>query len=422
MDKPSVWGAPQQEKKFFGKFIRFYLILLAIFIAFIIGLVSGRQTFKVVSDSVDISGQIYNKNAKPEFLSKDINFNLFWDVWEIIESNYVKQPVDESQLFYGAIAGSVASLGDPHSVFFDPETTEKFTEELSGSFEGIGAEIAIKNDRITVVSPLPDSPAEKVGLKTGDKIYAIDGQDTTGMSLDYAVSKIRGPKGTEVVLTIARDGFEEIKEYKIVREKIQIQSVKWQMLDNNIVHLELRYFNEDTEAEFNKAILAILAKDPRGIIFDLRNNPGGFLDTAISVAGEWIEDGVVVYERSKDGKLQAHTTKGSARLKDFPTVILINEGSASGSEIVAGALKDLELAILVGEKTFGKGSVQTLFPLDDGSAIKLTIAEWLTPNQNTIDGDGVEPDIEIKLTEEDFSNDKDPQLDKAKEIIINQVK
>ena len=170
MDTPSIWGTPKKEKKFFGQFVKFYLVLFLIFIAFILGLISGRQTYKVVSDSVDDSGQIYNKKATPEFLAKDINFNLFWDAWNIIESNYVKQPVSESQLFYGAIAGSVASLGDQHSVFFDPETTTKFTEELEGSFDGIGAEIALKNEKITVVAALPDTPAEKAGLKNNDKI------------------------------------------------------------------------------------------------------------------------------------------------------------------------------------------------------------------------------------------------------------
>ncbi len=404
--------------------MKFYVILLLIFIAFLLGLVSGRQSYKIINDASEVidSGQVYNKKVEPKFLSNDVNFKMFWDAWKLIEDNYVQQPVSETKLYYGAIAGSVAALGDPHSIFFDPETNKKFNDELGGSFEGIGAEVAIKKEQLTIVAPLPDSPAEKGGLKSGDKIYAIDGEDTAGMSLDYAVSRIRGPRGSEVALTVASNGMDQVKEYKITRQKIQIQSVKWQMLDNNIVHLELRYFNEDTDADFNKAIMAIVAKNPKGIIFDLRNNPGGLLNTAIDVASEWVDDKIVVFEKYSDGRLQEHKSTVTPRLKDFPTVVLINQGSASGSEIVAGALKDYKIATLVGEKSFGKGSVQSLYPLDDGSAIKLTIAQWLTPNENTIDGEGIKPDVEVELTEDDFGNDKDPQLDKAVEILQTLIK
>lgn len=424
MDRPSLWGQPKEEKKFFGSFMKFYIVLLLIFVAFVVGLLSGRQSYKVVTDSTvtEPDGKVYNKKVEPEFLAKDVNFRLFWDAWKIIEDNYVKQPVSESKLFYGAIAGSVAALGDPHTIFFDPETNEKFNQELGGSFEGIGAEVAIKKEQLVIVAPLPDSPAEKSGLKSGDKIYAIDGADTAGMSLDYAVSLIRGPRGSEVILSVARDGLDEIKEYKITRQKIQIQSVKWKMLDNNIAYLELRAFNEDTAADFNKSVMAIVAKNPKGIVFDLRNNPGGLLDTAIGVVSEWIDGKTVVFEKYSDGRLEEHKAVNTPRFKDFPTVVLINGGSASGSEIVAGALKDYKIATLVGEKSFGKGSVQSLFPLDDGSAIKLTIAQWLTPNENMIDGEGINPDVEIKLTDEDFSNDKDPQLDKAVEILQARIK
>ncbi|MCX6740445.1 MAG: S41 family peptidase [Candidatus Parcubacteria bacterium] len=420
MERPSLLDVPKSEKKFFRRFVKFYAVLLLIFLSFILGLIAGRQTYKVVSDSVDGEkmGVVFNKKAKPDFLSNKVNFNLFWDAWEIIENNYVKQPVNETELFYGAMAGSVAALGDPHSVFFDPDTSKEFTEELKGNFEGIGAEIAVKNDKITIVAPLPDSPAEKAGLLSGDTILAIDGADTSGMSLDFAVSKIRGPKGTEVNLLIGRNGINDPKEYKIIRSKIKIESVKWKMLDNNIAYLELRYFNEDTDAAFKKAVMEIVQKNPQGIILDLRNNPGGFLDTAINVTSEWVENGVVVYEKASDGSLKENKSTGQARLKDFPTVVLINGGSASGSEIVAGALKDYKLATLIGEKSFGKGSVQTIFPLDDGSSIKLTIALWLTPHENLIDGEGILPDIEVKLTPDDFNKDKDPQMDKALEILL----
>ncbi len=418
MNQLRLFKTKDRGNPLFRMLIKYYFVILLIFVAFIFGLIvgkNGNQDKAIIAE--EESGQVYNKKEKPEFLVKDVDFNLFWDVWEIIGDNYVKQPISQTELLYGAIAGSVASLGDPHSVFFDPQTTSEFTQELKGSFEGIGAEIAIKKERLTVVAPLPETPAEKAGLKTGDRILGINGEDTTGMSLDYAISKIRGPKGTEVILTIGRDGLEKVEEIKIIRDTIKIQSVKWEMLNDNIVHLKLRYFNEDTGDDFNKAVLDIAAKNPKGVILDLRNNPGGFLDTAVAVSGEWVEDGVVVYEKLSNGLLKEHKAAGNARLKDFPTVILINEGSASGSEIVSGALKDHKLATLIGEKTFGKGSVQSLFSLEDGSSVKLTIAEWLTPNQNAIDGEGIEPDIKVELTEDDFNQDNDPQLDKAIEIL-----
>ena len=421
MNQLKLFKTKDRGNPFFRKFIKYYFVLLLIFVAFIFGLIVGKSGNNNKNTQSDFKvGEVFNKKAKPEFLSKDVDFNLFWEVWSLIEKNYVRQPVNESELLYGAVAGSVAALGDPHSVFFDPKTTQDFTDELKGSFEGIGAEIAIKNEILTVVAPLPDSPAEKAGLKAGDKIFAINGEDTTSMSLDYAVNKIRGPKGTEVVLTIAHDGISETKEIKITRDTIKIQSVRWEMLPNNIVHLNLRYFNEDTQDDFNKAVLEIVGKNPKGIILDLRNNPGGFLDTAITVASEWVGEGIIVYEKSSDGKLNEHKAKGLARFKDFSTVVLINQGSASGSEIVAGALKDHKLATLVGEKSFGKGSVQSLFPLEDGSSVKITVAEWLTPNQNAIDGEGIEPDVKVELSDKDFSDNKDPQLDKAIEILSSQ--
>ncbi|MDD5341279.1 MAG: S41 family peptidase [Patescibacteria group bacterium] len=412
-----IWDK-MRENIFFKKFINYYLVILLILFVFLGGIFLGRQS-GVSTNQNFVSGSVTNQNMRSGFLSKNANFDLFWQTWDIIKKNYVHQPVSETELLYGAMAGSVASLGDPHSVFFDPETTQKFTNELKGNFDGIGAEVAIKNNVITIIASLPGSPAEKAGLKSGDKILAIDGEDTTAMSLDYAVNKIRGQRGTDVVLTINREGWDKPKEIKLTRQTIKIQSVTWKMLDNDIAQIDLRYFNEDTSAEFSKIVNQIIAKNPKGIVLDLRNNPGGFLDTAVDVTSEWVDKGVVVYEKSADGKLKANDANGKALFKDFPTVVLINGGSASGSEIVAGALKDYKLATLVGEKTFGKGSVQTLFPLDDGSSIKLTIALWLTPNENTIDGQGIEPDIQIKLTDQDFNENKDPQLDKAVQILTS---
>lgn len=432
MSQPLLFNVKEKKGKFLGRFAKYYIFLFLLLVVFIFGYAVGRTSDNKngggnggilgLTEAGDdgggtVAGDVLNQKERPDFLSKNVDFDLFWDVWDTIKGNYVDQPVAETDLLYGAMAGSVAGLGDPHSVFFDPETNSKFMEEMKGNFEGIGAEIAIKKDQLVIVAPLADSPAAKADLKSGDKILAIDGKDTAGMNLDYAVSIIRGAKGTEVVLTISRDGWEDSKEVKVVRDTIKIDSVQWRMLDNNIALLEVKYLNEDTSADFNDTVMEIVNKNPSGVILDLRNDPGGYLDTAIDIASEWVEDGVIVSEKGKGGDVITHKANGRARLKDFKTVVLINKGSASGSEIIAGALQDYKLATLVGETSFGKGSVQTMFPLDDGSAIKLTIARWYTPNENLIDGEGIDPDISIELSDEDFSNDKDPQLDKAIELL-----
>ncbi len=381
-------------------------------------------------------GEVVNISKEtPDFLSRDVDFNQFWQVWKHVKENYVDSDIPDTKLFYGALAGIVASLGDPYSVFLDPEVAKKFQEEISGSFEGIGAEIGIKDGRLTIVSPLPQTPAEKAGLMPGDRILAIDDYDTTGIAIDLAVSKIRGPKGTEVILTILSEGQSEPKEISITRDKIQIDSVIFEKKDyngksedeegfvvkeGNIAYIQLRYFNENTLVEWNKIVQNIIKAGPKGIILDLRNNPGGFLATAIEIAGEWANGRPVVLEKLRNGESVSHKATRQARFEEIPTVVLVNGGSASGAEIVAGALQDYGLATLVGQKTFGKGSVQDLKKLKDGSSVKLTIAEWFTPLGRNINKEGIEPDVEVERTREDFDKDIDPQLDKAIEILKNQ--
>ena len=374
-------------------------------------------------------GAILNKESLPEYLSQDVNFKEFWQVWDYVKENYVDSKVAETQLFYGALEGLVGSLRDPYSVFFNPEITQKFEQELAGNFEGIGAEIGIRQGHLTIIAPLAGPPADRAGLRAGDFILTIDGEDTSGIALDYAVSKIRGPKGSTVVLNIFSNGDEEERDVAIIRDTIEIDSVKIsqrngttdngqpQLLAGDIAYVELLYFNENTLADWNKTVQQVLALAPKGIILDLRNNPGGFLDTAIEVAGEWVDGQTVVMERLRSGDKIEHKARRQARFADIPTVVLINRGSASGSEIVAGALQDYDAATLVGETTFGKGSVQDLREFSDGSAVKLTIAEWLTPNGRNINQEGIKPDVEVELTREDFEADLDPPLDKAIEIL-----
>lgn len=369
---------------------------------------------------VNYAGKVLGKYdaAKEGRLKEDIDFDLFWNVWDTLKKEYVDQnKLNEKEMFYGAIKGMVASVGDPYTVFMDPKLADRFASDLAGTFDGIGAEIAIKNDILIIVAPLAGSPAEKSGLKAGDKIYAIYGTSTAGISVEEAVSKIRGPKGTSVTLTIFREGWEKPKDIIVVRDKIVVKSIKTEMRQDGIFVINIANFNDDTAGLFNKAVNEAIKNNPKGIILDLRNNPGGYLETAIDVASAWVEDGIVVTEKFSDDNKNEFLARGRARLKDFKTVVLVNQGSASASEIVAGALKDTGRATLVGMKTYGKGSVQTLDEFSDGSTIKITVAKWFTPNGYNINEQGINPDVEVDLKQEDYDQNKDPQLDKAVEIL-----
>ncbi|MDP3900144.1 MAG: S41 family peptidase [bacterium] len=384
---------------------------------------------KLIDHDTVFLGTVLNKykNTRKENLSNDVDFELFWDVWDLIKSQYVDSAdLSEKEMFYGALRGLVASTDDPYSVFMNPVVSKEFQDDLNGTFEGIGAEIGIKGGVLTIVAPLTDMPAAKAGLRAGDKILSINGETTNGMMLDLAVSKIRGEEGTEVTLNIWRESFEEPRDFNITRGKIIVKSVRWEFrpsrpdeAEDDIAYIEISNFNHDTADLFDRAIKELIAKNSKGLILDLRNNPGGFLDTAIEMASEWVEGEIVVIEKFSEDNQREYLARGRARLKDLPTVVLVNEGSASASEIVAGALKDHGKATIIGQKTFGKGSVQELTELNDGSSLKITVAKWLTPNGISINDEGVSVDIEVDLIREDYEQDKDPQLDKAMEVLNN---
>ncbi len=364
------------------------------------------------------SGGIEIANAGLDRSGGSVDFEQFWDLWNIIKERYVKQPVDEKQMYYGALAGMVASLRDPHSMFFEPKASEEFTQQLSGKFEGIGAEIGVKKEELVIVAPLSGSPAEKAGLKAGDRIVAIDDVDAYGLTLDEAVGRIRGDKGTKVKLMILRDADTVPREFTIMRDTISIESVKLSYATSprgkRLAVITVSNFNSDTYDRFLDAVTALRARGVDGIVLDLRNNPGGYLDVSVQMLGEWVPGEVVVSERFSDGTKDSHKASGRGRLKDLPTLILVNGGSASASEITAGALQDLNKATLIGTQTFGKGSVQDLIDLSDGSSVKLTIAEWLTPKGNNINVNGIAPNYVVDRSEEDYDNERDPQLDAAK--------
>ncbi len=361
---------------------------------------------------------LVNQHEKPDYLEKSVDFGLYWEVMELVKEKYIDAAdVLDTELFYGSLAGLVASVGDPYTVFLTPTVTEDFTEELSGNFQGIGAEIGLKKNILNIIAPLPDTPAERAGLRARDKILSIDGVTTAGMSLDEAVHRIRGEGGTEVILNVFSLDAEEARDVPIIRDVINIVSVSWDQKDNNTAYIRLSYFNQDTEQQFREIAREILATDPERIILDVRNNPGGFLDVSIGIASYWVDDGIVVQERFSDDSINNYNSRNKPLFAGIPTVVLVNEGSASASEIVAGALRDHDQAILIGKTTFGKGSVQDLTELDDGSSVKITIAKWLTPDGITIDKEGLIPDMEVELTKEDYDEDRDPQLDAAIEYL-----
>lgn len=391
-----------------------FLWIIAVCLAFFVGWQYGHSGYELKADSVK-SFVERNREQAP----REVNWDLLWDAISVINEKYVNRPADLQKVLYGAVAGAVNSLDDPYSVFLAPKQAEDFKNELSGTLEGIGAEIAIKNGRLVVVAPLDDSPAIKAGLRPGDFIFKVDEHETTELSLEQAVNKIRGPAGTKVILTVFHKGQTKPTEVSITRAKIEVKSVGAEIKKvgaRKIGYIKLRRFGEDTSGTLDKIISDFLVQDIDGLIFDVRNNPGGFLETAVKVSSNWVKEGKpVVIQKFGDGTEDVYRAAGQSRLNGIPTIVLINGGSASASEILAGALRDYGLAKLVGEKSFGKGSVQELISLKDKAQLKLTIAKWLTPKGHDLNKEGLEPDIKVELKEEDFRDDQDLQLDRALE-------
>lgn len=326
------------------------------------------------------------------------NLKTFNEILDIIENNYVEE-IEPKKVMEGAIQGMISSL-DPHSVYLSPEMYRELQVDTKGVFGGLGIEITIKNDVLTVVSPIEDTPAFIAGIKADDQIVAIEGKSTRGMNIMEAVQKLRGPRGSEVTISIMREGLAKPKDYAIIRDIIKVRSVRYERMDGDIGYLRISSFNENTLDEVVKALKEmILKKDPlKGLVVDLRNNPGGLLDQAVRVSDVFLKDGKIV---STKGRIPS--TEKSYEAQDdgdelpCPMVVLINRGSASASEIVAGALRDNGRALLVGAQTFGKGSVQAVIPLNDGSALKLTTAKYYTPNGTSIQATGIMPDILVEL-------------------------
>jgi len=353
---------------------------------------------------------------QPAVIPQGADISLLWNVWETLENKYSGE-LDYQEMIYGAARGLVKSLGDPYTTYFDPDESEIFMSDISGSFEGVGMEIGIRDGFLTVVTPLEGTPAFKAGLIPGDKVIKIDDDFTTDITIEEAVRQIRGERGTSVILTIIREGWTETKEFEVIRDIIMIPNIKFEILDNNIAYIKIYQFSQTTNSDFANIVDETLKKTDK-IILDLRSNPGGLLNQARLIAGWFIQKGDIVAIEDFGDKEELYKAIGDETFIDYPIVVLVNQGTASGSEILAAALRDNRDQVqLVGETTFGKGSVQEPVNLRGGSLLKVTIAHWLTPNRELIHDIGLKPDIMIKMTEEDYLNERDPQLDKAIELL-----
>ncbi len=354
-----------------------------------------------------------------------IDFGTFWQAWQVINDNYLKnQSTTNEDKLYGAINGLVQSLKDPYSEFFSPQDSEQFQQDVQGNFGGIGAELGKKNDQLVVIAPLADTPASKAGLVAGDAIIAIDASSTDGISIDKAVSRIRGPEGSSVTLTILRESWQKPKDFKIIRANIMIPTIDVSTIGGNITRLELHSFNANADLLFYQAMTKALANGSKGLVLDLRNDPGGYLEVAVDLAGWFLPKGTqVVSEEGRGGVIiNNYKADGNAALVDFPVIVLINKGSASAAEILSGALHDNRKDVkLVGETSFGKGTVQQIEDLNDGSSIKITVAHWVLPSGHVLENGGIKPDIEVKVTDDDIAKKRDPQLDKAVQILQSEI-
>ena len=351
----------------------------------------------------------------------NVDLSIFWEVWDDIEQNFfAAEQINQREMIYGAIRGLVNSLDDPYTTFFTPEEAEIFQRDLTGSIEGVGMEVGIRDGQLTIISPLENTPAQKAGLKPQDKVIEIDGRLTQNLSLEECINLIRGEKGTSVTLAINRESVFEKEDFTLIRQVINIPSVELTILDESIAHLQILHFHQNLSSDFNVVAKQILSNSSiRGIILDVRNNPGGYLEIAKQVA-EWFlyRGDIIVIERLGENQKRIIEAYGNENFISYPLVVLINRGSASGSEILASTLRDNRGIKLIGEQSFGKGTVQQPIDIQDNSLLKITTAEWLTPNNESIDGIGLIPDLEIKNEDQE----RDLQLEKAIEVIKNIIK
>ena len=374
---------------------------------FSVGFMAGRAT-----SAFSASALAADANVDPD------TFQPYIQAWNILNKNYINQPLDPDTLIQGSISGMLDSLGDPYTSYIDPETFAQENASLDGEYTGIGAWVDTSGDKLVIISPMPDSPAEKAGIKPGDVVVAIDGESMEGLTPSQALERILGPADSVILLTIAREGSDALLEFELQRAVIPLPSIASEMLDDETGYIQIFSFATNTYTDFALELKGLVDGGAQHLIIDLRNNPGGLVDSAQDIASIFLEDKVVLIEEWGDGRMTEYRTTQATTAPDLPVYILVNQGTASASEILAGALQDYGRATLIGNTTFGKGLIQNWIPLDgDYGAVRITIAKWLTPNGRQIQDLGLEPDFLIDYTIEDFDAGMDPQLEKVLELI-----
>ncbi len=405
-------------KNYQKNFTALLLCVALVFASFSVGKSYGLKSPRPV-DNISLQNK---ETSKPV----DVDFSPFWQAWQVLEEKFVPATTtgikDSQDKVWGAIEGLASSLGDPYTVFLPPVENEIFEADVRGNFEGVGMEIALRDGVLTVVSPLKNTPAYRAGIKSGDKIVKIGDTSTFNISVDESVSLIRGKKGTPVVFTVIREGSEEPIEVSVIRDVIDIPTIDTELRNDGVFVISLYNFSSVSPELFRKALREFIDARTDKLLLDLRGNPGGYLEAAISMASWFLPSGKVVVREDFGGKQEEVIYRSSGYdifNEKLKFVILIDGGSASASEILAGALREHNVAKLVGKKTFGKGSVQQLVPITPETSLKVTIAHWLTPNGRSLSQNGIEPDIEVSITPEDVKAGKDPQKDKAVELLLN---
>ena len=418
MTEQETTSTTEEQKSAQPLLFGFVALLVAASI-FLIGLGLGFGMARWSEDVAGVSSAVLGGGQARSQLREEMG--VFWEALDLLYRDYYGQLPEDQDAAYGAIRGVLNQLDDPNTSFLEPEEAEFFRSGIQGSFEGIGARVDWDEDYDTVriVEPYEDQPAWNAGIRRDDLILAVDGESIVGTDLNEAVLKIRGPKGSVVLLNVVREGVEEPYDVEVIRDRIELPTISTDSLgaDGRIAYVRLSTFNENAGDLVSDAIKEAMASDPAGIIFDLRGNSGGLVREAVKVANVFLEDQAVLIERFSDGAEKTYETNGREIVGDVPVVVLVNGGSASASEIVAGAIQDAGRGTLIGATTYGKGSVQLPHQLSDGSIMRVTIARWYTPNDRNIDGEGLTPDIEIEITQEQWEADEDPQLDEAIEFL-----
>lgn len=382
---------------------KFVSLALLVVMTFSAGYMAGQQSQTPVAAQADERTEV---------------FGTLFEVYDVLNANYI-DPLDQDELIQGAIDGMVGVTGDDNTNYLDPEAFSRWNESLSGSFEGIGA--TVEKDEVSggmrIISPLPNSPAEASGLQAGDIIIEVGGENITEKALDEIISLVRGPAGTIVRLGIQREGEAELLEFTIVRDRIEFPDVEFRLLENNVGYVRLYQFSDGSAAKLEAALLEMDAENLNGLVLDLRNNPGGYLETSLQVLSLFVAEGPILIEQLPGGEERVFEAYGGAIAPSVPMAILVDEGSASASELVAGGLRDLGRAVIVGMPTFGKNTVQTIQPLSEGGALRVTVARWVTPDGNSSQPDGFIPDVEVE-----FDPDSDPDFDNQLEAAVRALK